>query len=107
MTPPALVPADALATLHAELRSLIATSRQRLSAVVNAELSGLYWTLGRRLADEVLGGERARYGAQLMVKLGENLAAEFGRGFEAKNLRRNALTLSVDELELATSWLAM
>lgn len=77
-----------LEPLHAELRKLIAASRQRLSAVVNAELSRLYWTVGRRLTSEVLGGERARYGAQLMVKLGERLAAEFGRGFEAKNLRR-------------------
>ena len=77
-----------LEPLHAELRKLIAASRQRLSAVVNAELSRLYWTVGQRLTSEVLGGERARYGAQLMVKLGERLAAEFGRGFEAKNLRR-------------------
>ena len=36
----------------------------------------------------VLGGERAQYGAQLMDRLGERLAQEFGRGFEAKNLRR-------------------
>ena len=77
-----------LEPLHAELRKLIAASRQRLSAVVNAELSRLYWTVGQRLTSEVLSGERARYGAQLMVKLGERLAAEFGRGFEAKNLRR-------------------
>ncbi|HEY1059752.1 MAG TPA: PDDEXK nuclease domain-containing protein [Limnobacter sp.] len=55
--------------LHAELRALIASSRHRLSA-------------------EVLGGERASYGAQLLDQLGQQLSQEFGRGFEARNLRR-------------------
>lgn len=83
-----LMPIDGLEPLHTELRALIASSRQRLSATVNAELSQLYWTVGRRLADEVLAGERAEYGAQLMRNLGEKLAGEFGQGFEVKNLRR-------------------
>jgi predicted nuclease of restriction endonuclease-like (RecB) superfamily len=75
-------------TLHAELRALIAASRQRLAGAVNAELTRLYWAVGQRLATEVLGGERAQYGAQLVDRLGERLVQEFGRGFEAKNLRR-------------------
>lgn len=86
--PPAL-PREALHDgLRDELRDLITASRQRLAAAVNAELTLLYWRIGERLAREVLGGERARYGSQLMDRLGERLAAEFGRGFEAKNLRR-------------------
>ncbi|MDD0811348.1 PDDEXK nuclease domain-containing protein [Curvibacter sp. RS43] len=75
--------------LHAELRILIASSRQRLAGAVNAELTRLYWTVGQRLSTEVLGeGERAKYGIQLINRVGEQLAREFGRGFEAKNLRR-------------------
>lgn len=88
MTKQASPPALPLEPLHDELRDLIATSKQRLAATVNAELTLLYWRIGERLAIEVLGGERARYGAQLMDRLGERLAQEFGRGFEAKNLRR-------------------
>lgn len=80
--------APPLEPLHDELRDLIAASRQRLAATVNAELTLLYWRVGQRLAGEVLGGERAQYGAQLMDRLGARLAQEFGRGFEAKNLRR-------------------
>ncbi len=77
------------AALHAELRALIASSRQRLAGAVNAELTRLYWTVGERLRTEVLGGtDRARYGDQLIHRVGEQLAQEFGRGFEAKNLRR-------------------
>ena len=82
--------ADGLpANLHAELRTLIANSRQRLAGAVNAELTRLYWSVGERLRTEVLGGaDRARYGDQLIQRVGEQLAQEFGRGFESKNLRR-------------------
>jgi predicted nuclease of restriction endonuclease-like (RecB) superfamily len=48
----------------------------------------LYWTVGQRLSTEVLGGERASYGAQLLDQLGQQLSGEFGRGFESRNLRR-------------------
>lgn len=75
--------------LHAELRTLIASSRQRLAGAVNAELTSLYWSVGEHLRTEVLGGaDRAKYGDQLIPRVGEQLAQEFGRGFEAKNLRR-------------------
>lgn len=74
--------------LHAELRTLIASSRQRLAGAVNAELTRLYWAVGQRLATEMLGGERAQYGSQLLEQLGQQLSQEFGRGFEARNLRR-------------------
>ena len=75
-------------TLHAELRSLIASSRQRLAGAVNAELTRLYWAVGQRLRTEVLGEGRASYGAQLLDQLGQQLTQEFGRGFESRNLRR-------------------
>ncbi|MDP4075655.1 DUF1016 N-terminal domain-containing protein [Acidovorax sp. A1169] len=83
-----LLPATQAGDLHAELRTIIASSRQRLAGAVNAELTRLYWTVGQRLSTEVLGGERASYGAQLMDRLGQQLSQEFGRSFEARNLRR-------------------
>jgi predicted nuclease of restriction endonuclease-like (RecB) superfamily len=82
--PPVLAPE----TLHAELRALIGESRRRLAGAVNAELTRLYWRIGERLQREVLGGERARYGDRLIEGLGGQLSHEFGRGFDAKNLRR-------------------
>ena len=67
--------------LHAELRTLIVNSRQRLAGAVNAELTRLYWHVGQRLRTEVLGGaDRAKYGDQLIKRVGEQLAHEFGRG---------------------------
>lgn len=74
--------------LHAELRGMIARSRTQLASIVNSELTRLYWSVGERLRREVLGGERAAYGAKIVAQQGERLSAEFGRGFEARNLRR-------------------
>jgi predicted nuclease of restriction endonuclease-like (RecB) superfamily len=74
--------------LHAELRALITSSRQRLAGAVNAELTRLYWAVGQRLRTEVLRDARATYGAKLIDQLGRQLAREFGRGFESRNLRR-------------------
>jgi predicted nuclease of restriction endonuclease-like (RecB) superfamily len=85
MTSASPTPAD---NLHAELRSLIANSRQRLAGAVNAELTRLYWSVGQRLRTEVLGDGRASYGTQLLDTLGQQLTQEFGRGFESRNLRR-------------------
>ena len=40
---------------------------------------------------KVLGGaDRAKYGDQLIKRTGQQLVQEFGRGFEAKNLRCTA-----------------
>ncbi len=47
----------------------------------------LYWRVGLRIRSEVLGGERAEYGEQIVVSLSRRLEAEHGRGFSAKNLR--------------------
>ena len=78
-------PAD---TLHAVLRALIASSRQRLAGALNAELTRLDWSVWQRLRTEVLGGaDSAKYGAQLIKRMGDKLAQEYGRGFEAQNLR--------------------
>jgi hypothetical protein len=50
-------------------------------------LTLLYWQIGQRIRDEVLLGERAEYGEQIISTLAWQLEADFGRGFSSKNLR--------------------
>jgi hypothetical protein len=52
--------------LHAELRALIASSRQWLAGTVNAELTRLYWSVGQRLRTEVVAGEGYCWGTWTM-----------------------------------------
>jgi predicted nuclease of restriction endonuclease-like (RecB) superfamily len=47
-----------------------------------------YWHIGRHIVEFEQGGAlRAAYGQRLLPHLGQALAAEFGRGFDASNLR--------------------
>ena len=48
----------------------------------------MYWRVGRRIRAEILGQKRAGYGERIVVTLSRQLATEYGRGFEEKNLRR-------------------
>lgn len=72
--------------LVAELRQLIDAARQRAATAVNAELTLLYWQVGERINRDILGSQRAGYGEEIVVSLGQRLNAEYGRGFSNKNL---------------------
>ena len=68
------------AALFPDVCALIKTSRQRVSAVINKELNLLYWNVGKRINDELLGNERAEYGKRIIESLSCDLTEEFGRG---------------------------
>lgn len=74
--------------LLGDIRQLIEQSRKQLASTVNSALSMLYWQIGQRIYIEVLQGERAAYGAQIVSALAKQLEADYGRGFSEKNLRR-------------------
>ena len=74
--------------LLADLRQLIEQSRQAAAAAVNASLTLMYWHIGQRIGTEVLAGQRAGYGEGIVVTLSRQLVADYGRGFDEKNLRR-------------------
>ena len=65
-------------TLAAEVKQLIQSAKQRAVVAINAELTLLYWQVGKRVADEVLKGERAEYGKQVITSLAQQLTLEYG-----------------------------
>lgn len=79
-----LTPSAALLT---ELRQLIDGARQRAVAVVNAELTLLYWQIGQRVRQDILGQQRAEYGAAVLAQLAQQLTMAYGRGWSEKQLR--------------------
>jgi predicted nuclease of restriction endonuclease-like (RecB) superfamily len=79
MVPPVLIE---------EVRRLIADSRQTVATTINANLTLLYWRIGNRIIVEVLRGERAVYGQQIVASLSRQLVHEYGQSFGEKNLRR-------------------
>ena len=74
-------------TLVSDVRQLIESSHAQLASTVNSALTMLYWQIGQRIRNEVLQGERAEYGEQIVSTLAAQLESDYGRGFSGKNLR--------------------
>jgi predicted nuclease of restriction endonuclease-like (RecB) superfamily len=71
-----------------DVRALIAAAEAQVAVALNSTLVALYWRIGQRIREDVLGRERAEYGGQVIRSLAKTLSAEFGRGFSARNLFR-------------------
>ena len=75
-------------TLVDDIRGLIASARAHVATTANATLTLLYWRVGQRVRSEVLGGNRATYGEEIVVTLSRQLSIDHGTSFDEKNLRR-------------------
>jgi len=70
------------------LRELIQGARQKALRAVDAVQVQTCWEIGRHIVEFEQGGAaRAEYGIRLIPILAESLTREFGRGFDASNLR--------------------
>ena len=74
-------------TLLGDIRNMIEETRSAIAVTVNAELTMLYWRIGRRISQEILKGTRAKYGEEIVSALARQLTSEYGRGFSGKSLR--------------------
>ncbi len=79
--------------LLTDIRQLIDTARDRAAAAVNAELSLLYWQIGKRIHTEILQSKRAEYGAEIIKGLANTLMLEYGKGWSEKQLRHCLYTV--------------
>jgi predicted nuclease of restriction endonuclease-like (RecB) superfamily len=73
--------------LFIEIRQLIVAARGRVAVTVNAELTLLYWQIGARINAEILQGQRAEYGKQIVATLARQLTEEYGKGWGVRQLR--------------------
>lgn len=73
--------------LFQEIIQLIDIAKQRAVVAINAEITLLYWQVGKRIQTEVLQGQRAEYGKQIIVSLSQQLTQTYGRGWSEKQLR--------------------
>jgi hypothetical protein len=90
--------------LSRDITKLIRQSRQEAARQRNAQLTELYWRIGKRLSEAVLGGERAAYGEKVIGSLSSGLATQYRRGWSAKQMhhcRRFADTLPDAEIASA------
>lgn len=71
-----------------EIRTLLINSRLQLQQSVNSVMVQTYWNIGKIIVeDEQDGQERAAYGKKQLEQISNTLTQEFGKGFDARNLR--------------------
>jgi predicted nuclease of restriction endonuclease-like (RecB) superfamily len=79
--------ADVMNTsIYESIRTVLERARTNAYKAINFAMVEAYWEIGRQL-DEAIG-DRAEYGKGLLQSLSVQLSAEFGKGFDASNLRR-------------------
>ena len=75
-------------TLYSAISQILTSARATAYKTVNFAMVQAYWQIGRLIVeDEQQGNHRAEYGVRLMKELADKLTAEFGKGFDATNLR--------------------
>ena len=74
--------------LYENISLLIESSKKKVAFAVNAEMTMLYWTIGKHINEFILQGERATYGKQIVINLSQKLTEKYGSSFSEKNIRR-------------------
>lgn len=78
-----------ITTLYDDIRAIIINTRNTIYKAVNTGILEANWKIGRRMVEEEqAGASRAEYGQRVINDLAEKLSVEFGRGFDARELRR-------------------
>lgn len=72
-----------------EVRGILNRAKQTAVTAVNSAMVFAYWEIGKRIVEEEQKGEgRATYGKNLLDNLAESLSEDFGKSFDARELRR-------------------
>jgi predicted nuclease of restriction endonuclease-like (RecB) superfamily len=74
--------------LFEEVSIIIERGRREIATQASYRTVLIFWQVGKRVNDEVLGNQRADYGKQIVSRLATQLTTKYGRSFEQRNLRR-------------------
>jgi predicted nuclease of restriction endonuclease-like (RecB) superfamily len=72
---------------YERIKSILTEARARAHRAINVAMVAAYWEIGRVIIEEEQRGlPRAEYGAGLLPEIAQRLTAEFGKGFDRRNL---------------------
>ena len=74
--------------LMTDLKELVAKTRSQVAVQVNSAMVVLYWKVGQRINEDILGNKRAEYGKEVISQISHQLTFEFGSSFSEKNIRK-------------------
>ena len=76
------------AGIVADVRNMIEQTRSSVAHTLNADMTYLYWQIGKRIQMEVLQHACAEYGKGILATMSQELSVEFGRGYSYSALNR-------------------
>ncbi len=75
--------------LYKDICRLVEEARNYVATTANTTMTLLYWRIGVRINNDLLDGQRAAYGKQIVSLLATKLQTQYGkRGFQERNIRR-------------------
>lgn len=69
------------------IRNYVIDAQKQVYSSVNSAMVTAYWNIGKEIYEVCGDSSRATYGKQVLEELSERLSVEFGKGFDARNLR--------------------
>lgn len=72
--------------LYTNIRLLIEASKQKVFTSVNAEITLLYWNIGKYINENIKTNKSSDYGKNILPTLSAKLVVEYGKGFSPRNL---------------------
>ena len=71
-----------------DIKAILEQARAQVKQTVNSAMVQAYWEIGQLIVEnEQQGNQRAEYGKAVLHVLSKQLSAEYGKGFEERNLR--------------------
>ena len=76
----------ASSALLQDIKAILEQARAQVKQTVNSAMVQAYWKIGQLIVENEQQGNH--YGKEVLRDLSKQLSAEYGKGFDASNLRR-------------------
>ncbi len=74
--------------LFNDIVKMVNEGKNRIATEFNSTVVVLYWSIGKRIYEEILKGDRANYGDQIISHVSDELTIKFGKGYNRASLFR-------------------
>lgn len=72
---------------YRSIRGYVIEAQRQVYTAVNAAMVTAYWKIGKSIFEACGENDRAAYGKQVLQYISDRMTAEFGKGFDIRNLR--------------------
>ena len=74
--------------LFNDIVKMVSEGKHRIATEFNSTVVVLYWSIGKRINEEILKGDRANYGDQIISHVADALTMQFGKGYNRASIFR-------------------